>query len=508
MKTITSLGFKISDLYQISFEEFLKKNPEYKKLSKDLRNERYILYEEERLSNIEKCIKKRKELINNIKKVDPKLLKKSRSYDGEEDSDEDFEKDYEKIEIKQKYGLRYSEDNYVLRKNYSSTHRKKFLPPNKIVVTENSYILNNSNGTQTKITQEELGKFPCIRNEKKKLAKKNDKKDDQLMRYLKVELDNIQKIKKVKERLNENDKKLKKFIKIKNKGLKQIDNERYEDHQKMDERRKIYDKILYNNIQKLSLVKQHQQEQKKILDLPKINNETFKKMEEINKQINDYEKKNFEYKQKIANLFELKDKDELKNLIKERNDQKKLEENQNQKETSIHLMMKNISNLKEKLEIDKYRRENALLTNMNKYQDKLYEYMEKSEEKEKRIKNALIKNENENKIKQMQRALKLQRIQNNKLNNEIKNETRKQELINEIEQKNLKDYAIKQEKLKIIEEKRKINKMNEEERKALKTRINEILNNENKNLIENDDKEKNEELIKKMINEKSLTNNQ
>ena len=145
---------------------------------------------------------------------------------------------------------------------------------------------------------------------------------------------------------------------------------------------------------------------------------------------------------------------------------------------------------------------------MNKYQDKLYEYMEKSEEKEKRIKNALIKNENENKIKQMQRALKLQRIQNNKLNNEIKNETRKQELINEIEQKNLKDFAIKQEKLKIIEEKRKINKMNEEERKALKTRINEILNNENKNLIEDDNKEKNEELIKKMINEKSLTTNQ
>ena len=498
---------KPKDLFQISLAEFLEKNPDFKKLSKDLQNQRYILYEEERLNNINQCISKRKELINNMKKINSKL-KKNRSYeDDDEDSDEDLEKEYDKIEIRQRYGLRNSEDNYILRKNYS-TNRRNFLPVNKILVTEKSYILKNSNGKLSEITKKEIEKFRCIRDEKKKLAKKNDKKDDQLMRYLKVELDNLQKIKEVKEKLNKKDEHMKKFIRIKNKGIKQIDNERNEDHQKIDERKKIYDKILYNNIQKLSLVKQQQQEQKKILDLPMINNESFKKMEEINKQINDYEKKNFEFKQKISNLFELKDKDELNNLIKERNEQKKLSENMNQKETSIHFMMKNLNNLKEKLEIDKYRRENALLTNINRYQDKIHEILEKSEEREKKIKNAILKVENDNKVKKMKRDLKLQRIQNNKLNNQIYNETKKQELINEIEQKNLKDYAIKQEKLKIIEEKRKMNKLNEEERRALKSKINEIINSEN-NLSDDaqqNEKNKNDELIKILLKDNTNHN--
>ena len=104
----------------------------------------------------------------------------------------------------------------------------------------------------------------------------------------------------------------------------------------------------------------------------------------------------------------------------------------------------------------------------------------------------------------MKRDLKLQRIQNNKLNNQIYNETKKQELINEIEQKNLKDYAIKQEKLKIIEEKRKMNKLNEEERRALKTKINEIINSENNlsdDAQQNEKNKNNDELIKILLKE-------
>ena len=188
---------KPKDLYQISLGEFLEKNPDFKKLSKDLQNQRYILYEEERLNNINQCISKRNELINNMKKINNKL-KKNKSYD-DEDSDDDLEKDYDKIEIRQRYGLRNSEDNYILRKNYS-TNRRNFLPVNKILVTEKSYILKNSNGKKSEITKEEIEKFRCIRDEKKKLAKKNDKKDDQLMRYLKVELD-FKRLKKLKKGL-------------------------------------------------------------------------------------------------------------------------------------------------------------------------------------------------------------------------------------------------------------------------------------------------------------------
>ena len=324
------------------------------------------------------------------------------------------------------------------------------------------------------------------------------------MRYLKVELERAQKIRKVKDKLNEKDKKIQKFMKVKDKGMKRMENDRYKDHQDVYERQKIYEKMLSNYDQKIYLSKQQQLEQYRTLNLNKISSETSKKMEELNKQINDYEKKNFEFKQKISNLFELKDKEELNNLIKERYEQKKLSENMNQKETSIHFMMKNLNNLKEKLEIDKYRRENALLTNINRYQDKIHEILEKSEEKEKKIKNAILKVENDNKVKKMKRDLKLQRIQNNKLNNQIYNETKKQELINEIEQKNLKDYAIKQEKLKIIEEKRKMNKLNEEERRALKTKINEIINSENNLSDDSQQNEKNKnngELIKILLKE-------
>ena len=68
LNIISSLGLKPKDLYQISFQEFLKSNPELKKMGKKIQNERYKLYNEERQNNINRCIEQRKELIMLTKK--------------------------------------------------------------------------------------------------------------------------------------------------------------------------------------------------------------------------------------------------------------------------------------------------------------------------------------------------------------------------------------------------------------------------------------------------------
>ena len=492
MNAIASLGIKVKDLYKISFEDFIRQHPEYKKLSKEVQQKRYELYDEERLSNINRCILKRQEIIKNTKKVKP--IQKKFKIDGEE-SDEEDNANYD-LFLNQNYKERKSEDNYILRKNYSGKN-KKFLPTNKIIVTENSYIMNNSNGKQSQMTKEDIDSITCIKNEKNKLEKKNEKKDEQLMRYLKVELERAQKIRKVKDKLNEKDKKIQKFMKVKDKGMKRMENDRYKDHQDVYERQKIYEKMLSNYDQKIYLSKQQQLEQYRTLNLNKISSETSKKMEELNKQIEDYERKNQEYKEKITNLFDLKEKEEIDKKIKERLEKKELNDSSQKIETSSNLIKKKLNNLEEKLEIEKYRRENALMQSMNKFQDKINTLLEKKEKKEKKIQNAILKAEKEKEEKMMKRTNHFNEVRQNVKNNERKSATKREKLLEDIEKRDLKLFVIKQEKMKINEERRKMNKLHQDERNALKLKIQEIINDDKK-LQEG---EKNEEIIQKLMNE-------
>ena len=187
----------------------MKENPEYKKESKEVQEKRYEMYEDTRKKNIERCIEKRKELIANSKEIKKQqILKRNRSYDDE------FEDLYLNLndynnELINNNEIRKSQDNYILRKNYSST--KKFVPKKRYIITKNSYIINKTNGGQTQITKEELENFDCIKEEKIKYKNKYEKKDDFLMRYLKAELERAQKIKSIKEKMAEKDVKLKKL---------------------------------------------------------------------------------------------------------------------------------------------------------------------------------------------------------------------------------------------------------------------------------------------------------
>ena len=216
----------------MSFQEFLKKNPDLKKLSKDIQDQRYEFYEEERQNNIKRCIQKRQEIIN-LTKNSKKNLKKNKS---EEKSFED-----------KKNSLNNSEEFSLSNKNKFSVYNDKH---KKIYMTEDSYIMSNSVGGKSLITKEDLENVTCLKNEKSLLLKKAEEKDDYLTRLLKSEIMREKKLRKVKEEMNKKEKRLKKFLKKKNEGKKFLENERYQDNQNIYERQKLYEKMQSNYEQK------------------------------------------------------------------------------------------------------------------------------------------------------------------------------------------------------------------------------------------------------------------
>ena len=257
--------------------------------------------------------------------------------------------------------------------------------------------MRNSEGEKAKLKKEELEGVTCLNDEKRKLAEKAKKKDGQLMRYLKAEIDREKKIKKFKKRQEENEKNLKKFMKVKNKELKHMENDRYKDNQNVFERQKLAEQ-LYS-----SYDPEMKSKSKPEINTsnPELNNKSLSKekkeknkskIETLNQQIKDFEKKNEEYKQKITDMFELKDKKEIKKLIKERKEKMKNEDN-SKNIKSVELIKQKLNNLEEKFEIEKFRREMALMKNMDTFHQKINKYLIYKEKKEEKIKNAILKYE-------------------------------------------------------------------------------------------------------------------
>ena len=239
--------------------------------------------------------------------------------------------------------------------------------------------MRNSEGEKAKLKKEELEGVTCLNDEKRKLAEKAKKKDGQLMRYLKAEIDREKKIKKFKKRQEENEKNLKKFMKVKNKELKHMENDRYKDNQNVFERQKLAEQ-LYS-----SYDPEMKSKSKPEINTsnPELNNKSLSKekkeknkskIETLNQQIKDFEKKNEEYKQKITDMFELKDKKEIKKLIKERKEKMKNEDN-SKSIKSVELIKQKLNNLEEKFEIEKFRREMALMKNMDTFHQKINKYL-------------------------------------------------------------------------------------------------------------------------------------
>ena len=478
-------------------KEFVEQNPDLKKQKKEIQTQRYELYNQERLANIERCKSKRNEIILHSKKIIPKL--REEELDDEENYD-DFNMN--------KYRIKNSDDNYVIRKVYSGKKRENEIfetNKNKILVTDASYIMRDSTGKKAEIKKDEIDSYQCLIDERRKLLEKSQKKDDQLMRYLKAELERERKIKLFKKKQNENDKNLKKFNRLKKKEMKIMENDRYKDSQNIYERQKLIQKYfsqndLENNAKTLnrSYNSLNKSDGKNIDNVDNNNKNLLKeksksRMETLKKQIQDYEKKSEEYKQKIANMFELKDEKEIKQLIKRKNYPKSKDIK------STELIKQKMNRLGERFEIEKYRRETAIMKSMDNFQNKINRFMLDNEKKEERFKKAMLKNEEEREKKIDKRNIILDRIKENKIKNEKNNEMKRKKLIEDIEKNELKNYAIKEERKKLYEERKKMNKLNDEEREEMKLKIKNIINNENNY----DENEKSEDIIKRMIGEKN-----
>ena len=370
--------------------------------------------------------------------------------------------------------------------------------------------MRDSKGQKAEIKKEDLEGVTCLKDEKEKLLKKAEKKDGQLMRYLKAEIEREKKIKMFKKKQEETDKQLKKFNNIKNKKLKIIENDRYKDNQNIYERQKLIQKFFSqneiemnqaNNLYDLNIDSNYlSASYGNIKTNPNVNKKPLKKdkseskIDSLKKQIKDYEKKNEEFRQKIVNMFELKVKTEIKKLISKN---KKPEDN-SEKLKSTDFITKKLNKMEDKFEVEKYRREMALINNMDNYQNKINKLLLYREEKEEKIKNAKIKQEKEREKKIDERAIIIDKTMQNKILEAKKNEEKRNKLIKDIEKNELKNYAIKEEKKKLLEERRRMNKLNEEEREEMKIKIQNIINDE-KTYKED---EKSEDIIKKMMEEK------
>lgn len=478
MNVIASLGLKVQDLYKVSFQDYLKQNPELKKLSKELQNQRYVLYEEERQNNINRCIEKRKEIISITKKSKKRASKNNKNLENLEN--EELNSDNNKLNELGQSG-KLSSNMYRSGNSYRPKLNTKdilFSEKNKkILMTENSYVMNSNDGNKALITREDLDNITCLKKEKSKLEKKMEQKDDYLMRLLKGELTREKKIQKVKKKINEKEKKLKKFLKDKNENIKIIENERYQYKQDVFERQKLYEKMMANYEKKIVMTKKQQQELSKNKALNK------EKIDELKEQINEYEKKNEEIKQKISDMFDLKDKDrELK--------EKKFDVDK------PDLGKRKLVDLEEKLELERFRRENALMTNLNNFQDKINNILEKKEEKEKKIKKTIQAQEKRREEKRVLQSIHYEEVRNKVRDKQKKMEEKRNLKLQDLEKKDLKTFAIKQEKIKMFEERKKINQQNYENRKAMKEKLQEILKEQQN--MENEQNEEN--IINRLIN--------
>ena len=380
-----------------------------------------------------------------------------------------------------------NESNSNLRKSNNSLGNKKNIKiisekNKKIIMTENSYMMSNKDGSKTLLTKDDLDKITCLQKEKSKLEKKTEEKEEYLMRFLKSEINRQKQLQKVKKRINEKEQKINKFLKEKNDNLKLIENGRFQDSQDIYERQKLYEKMLDNYEKKIYLTKKQFQGQ----NPSKLNNKTSTddKMEDLKEQIRDFERKNNQYKQKISNLFDLKEKQGLEdNKIRD----KKFDIN------NPDLGTRKLIDLEQKVELERFRRENALMTNMNKFQNKINNILEKKEEKEKKIQKTIKEEEKKREEKRMLQSMHFEEVRNNVKKNQKKLEKERNLKIQDIEKRDLRDFAIKQEKIKMYEERKKMNQQSYEERKAIREKIKELF--KDKKDIGND-----EAIINKVLN--------
>ena len=371
-----------------------------------------------------------------------------------------FQKEIKKMNI--------SDDN--LNTSNEIKHKKfkknSLIDYNGILFTENNYIKKNCEGKNSSISKDELNNVTCLNKEKSILEKKMEENDFFLKNIIKSEIMKENHLRQIKQKLNKKEEKINEFIQDKREGIKFLENERYKDFRDKEEKKKLYDKMMKNIGLQINITDKSYH----------INNLAKKeKDEELKEQINNYEKKNELYKKKITQIF---DNDKIKISLPKGYENKTSDERQ-----------RKLIEIEDKHEMDIIKRENVFLNRFNIMQNKINDYMEKKEKKNNRIKQSLEKRDKIREEKKELQDLRMDEIKEKLQNNKIKFEKKRLKKIESLEQKNLKDYAIKQERLKIYEERKKISLKSSEEKELMLLHLKKIIRRQNNNdKIKDDEK--------------------
>ena len=371
-----------------------------------------------------------------------------------------FQKEIKKMNI--------SDDN--LNTSNEIKHKKfkknSLIDYNGIIFTENNYIKKNCEGKNSSISKDELNNVTCLNKEKSILEKKMEENDFFLKNIIKSEIMKENHLRQIKQKLNKKEEKINEFIQDKREGIKFLENERYKDFRDKEEKKKLYDKMMKNIGLQINITDKSYH----------INNLAKKeKDEELKEQINNYEKKNELYKKKITQIF---DNDKIKISLPKGYENKTSDERQ-----------RKLIEIEDKHEMDIIKRENVFLNRFNIMQNKINDYMEKKEKKNNRIKQSLEKRDKIREEKKELQDLRMDEIKEKLQNNKFKFEKKRLKKIESLEQKNLKDYAIKQERLKIYEERKKISLKSSEEKELMLLHLKKIIRRQNNNdKIKDDEK--------------------
>ena len=371
-----------------------------------------------------------------------------------------FQKEIKKMNI--------SDDN--LNTSNEIKHKKfkknSLIDYNGILFTENNYIKKNCEGKNSSISKDELNNVTCLNKEKSILEKKMEENDFFFKNIIKSEIMKENHLRQIKQKLNKKEEKINEFIQDKREGIKFLENERYKDFRDKEEKKKLYDKMMKNIGLQINITDKSYH----------INNLAKKeKDEELKEQINNYEKKNELYKKKITQIF---DNDKIKISLPKGYENKTSDERQ-----------RKLIEIEDKHEMDIIKRENVFLNRFNIMQNKINDYMEKKEKKNNRIKQSLEKRDKIREEKKELQDLRMDEIKEKLQNNKFKFEKKRLKKIESLEQKNLKDYAIKQERLKIYEERKKISLKSSEEKELMLLHLKKIIRRQNNNdKIKDDEK--------------------
>ena len=339
--------------------------------------------------------------------------------------------------------------------------KKSLMDNNGILFTDNNYILRHYEGINTSVKKEELENVTCLNKEKSILEKKMEERESFLKNILKSEIMKENQIRQIKEKINKKEDKINEFIQEKKDGKKFLENERYKDLKDREEKKKLYDKMMKNiGLQVNFSCKNYKNKL--------INKE---KNEELKEQINNFEKKNELYKKKITQIFDLDSNDNKFKISLPKAYDNKTPDERNKK----------LLEIEDKHEMDIIKRENAFLNRLNIMQNKIHDYIEKKEKKDNRIKQSL---EKRNKIREEKKELQdiiTDEIKEKLQNNKSKYEKKRLQKLENLEQKNLKNYAIKQEKLKIYEERKRISQKTSQEKEIMLLNLKKLFLKKNNN---------------------------